>query len=77
MRGVLTSPVTGPPVMRHRFPASRLPDRLAPCGFAVRRASGQPTAIEKMPIAPWLTVAGRVMLATVFELSTGMVCEKT
>lgn len=73
MRGALTSPVTGPPVMRHRFPASRLPDRLTEC--AVR--PGQPTAIEKMPIAPWLTVAGRVMLATVFELSTGMVCEKT
>lgn len=37
----------------------------------------QPTAIAKMPIAPWLTVAGRVMLATVFVLSTAMVCEKT
>jgi len=37
----------------------------------------QPTPIEKMPIAPWLTVAGSVTLATVFELSTGMVCAKT
>src|SRR5579859_3078206 len=37
----------------------------------------QPAAIAKMPIAPWLTVVGRVTLATVFELSTGIVCAKT
>jgi len=40
-------------------------------------ARAQPTPIEKMPIAPWLTVAGSVTLATVFVLSTEMVCAKT
>ena len=52
-----------------------------PCSAArVNRAvpvRAQPTPIEKTPIAPWLTVAGSVTLATVFELSTEMVCAKT
>ena len=66
MQGAFTSAVTGLPVVR--LPVS---------GLRVVWLSDYPTAIAKMPIAPVFTVADRVMLATVFELSTAMVCEKT
>jgi len=56
---------TGPAMARSLPPGGR--DRARGPG------GRQPPEMAKMPIEPLFTVAGSVMLATVFELSTGTV----